>query len=577
MRLSRTPHITISALLALIGLFLLVAAPAGFAQDDPTRLPAPAAGPGPGPGIEVVNGKDFSPPIPSCVVTGDNETLQPTLKTFDLQGNARIVGGSEFDIFANHIWGKMDLGTMDASGNVHIREFDTDIGADEVHLDSAKDVGSIVNGTIYRPPFLISAAQIAIDPTGMDATNATVTTSPPGSKPLYRIVARRIQLQQASHRITLRHASFYLGKTRLITIPKLTQQYQQNRPQGLTTFQQRFGYSSADGAYVGLAAGLPVFRATTLGLKTTVGTHAVRGTGISAVTTVIDQPHQKKLDKPTAKNVVATLRQLSEPTGLPVGLSDPLRFHDFVTSDPIGSTGSQPLKGPIVTAGIQAMYEDQLFGRITPNLFVTRLPEVDLSAAVPLGHRPDLPTIEDPVGLREALAHPDIVARVIAQDGFYKELPSHVSGDREALLGTLESRPMLIAPNTLLRPLVDFTTNAYPGTNLSFRYLQAGIGVEHDFTNKTAIGLTYTKSFEAGKSPFIFDTPDTANEIDLTGQYGTNKFIIGARIQCSLDSGSIYDYQISIGPNLGSIVPMLMYDNRSQDISLGFNISGINF
>jgi len=569
----------LGATLGFACLVLMCSATPSFSQSDPTKLPAPASGPGPGPGTVVRNGVDIYPPAPTLTITGDNEVIEPGLKTFALDGAAHVFGGDELDLYADHISGDGPLGILDASGNVRLREFDATIDARALHLDSYKQSGLIADCVLIRPPFVIISRLVSVDKDTMVASDSSVTTCPPGVFPLYRIVARRAVIDQGARRVTFKHAVVYLGHTKLITVTNFSRSYRTSSQGGATTdpLRQRVGYDSQDGLYVSLLTALET-HGIPIQVRTVLSQYGLRGSGAATEVTLIPEKSVAPLPSSQTLSVFRTLRQLAEPPGLPAPEDDPLKFHNFVAPSAFDSINSQPLHSLLVTAGADAILNQRLVGRTVSNLEITREPEVNITATLPFGpRRPDLPTLDDPVGLREALRKPDFVARLISQYGYYDELPTHESASRVALVGSVESRPMLIGHNTLIHPMIDYTANQYGDYNADYRYIQFDMAVEHVFSNRTAIGAEYIRSFQSGMSPFDFDTLDVAHELDLSGQFGNRKYIAGARFQLDVDHGDLYDYQITVGPNLGCIIPTLGYDKRSTSLDLGINLSGLNF
>ena len=548
------------------------------AQEDPTKLAPPPAGPGPGPGMMVRHDKAFQPPIPPLDLTADNQVLDPATRAFALDGNGHVKAGDELDLYADHISGDLSLGLLDATGNVRVREFDMTISAKAVHFDGKQRSALIADGVIYHPPYTITSPLVTVDGDTLVAHNATITNTAPGARTLFSVRVSKITLSESKQTLWVRNASMYLGHTRLLTIKAMKQSFAPGEKSGLNNaLQQQFGYDSNDGLFLSLAGGFQEF-GQPIRLRSIISEHGLRSTGISTQFVLLHEPKPKQLPLAATDNVIRTLRALSAPIGLPVTASDPLRFHNFLSSSPFDILGAQPLTGPLVTAGIDGIYHDRLLGRRIGNLLVSRLPEMNISAMFPLGRlRPQLPTMEDPVGLREVLRRPDFVARIIGQYGFYQESPTNASGVRKALVGSIESRAVLIGPNTLLHPIVDFTTNQYEGNLTSYHYVQGDVAIEHLFSNRSMIGIEYIKSIQSGKSPFVFDTLDTTDELDVSAQYGNHRWVAGGRIQYDFAARDVYDYQFSVGPDMGSFVPTIGYDQRSASINFGFSLAGLSF
>ena len=135
----------------------------------------------------------------------------------------------------------------------------------------------------------------------------------------------------------------------------------------------------------------------------------------------------------------------------------------------------------------------------------------------------------------------------------------------------------LSAPNLLLRPKLTFNASGYTATTETYEYLRSSLAVMKLFTDLTGLGFEYDAAIQRGSSPFIWDTLDTPNELDIRAQYGNSKVIMGAVSQLDLDHHSVYTTTFSIGPNLQSVVPRLTYDTRSSNIGFGADFPGLSF
>ena len=155
--------------------------------------------------------------------------------------------------------------------------------------------------------------------------------------------------------------------------------------------------------------------------------------------------------------------------------------------------------------------------------------------------------------------------------------PYHIYARRINSQAGLATRPLLIAPNTVLLPSISITTNSYSGDKTAYRYDQINVAVNHYFSPLTAVGVQFLASSTSGDSPFNFDVLDTSRELDLRFQTGTARLVAAGRIRYDLARGGVIDYQVALGPALRGLIPVFSYNFRTRSLGLGVQVKGFTF
>jgi len=300
---------------------------------------------------------------------------------------------------------------------------------------------------------------------------------------------------------------------------------------------------------------------------------AIEASASTTVPILVPRPPQVPKVRPSP---IALLRQFAEARRSILPPSDPLLFHNFGAPSPFdnlfGANGERPsLYGTVTVAD-----RERIFGKRISDLTLNRLPEGYLSLYVPLLGRQTLPADEDPVDVRHALRQLALRFSFVPEWGEYEEFPTRVEHSRTALTGNIEARPLLIASNTLFLPRIGVESNSYSGGR-SYNYIQLDLGVQHYVTDRTAFGMNYIKSQVSGHSPFLWDTLDTSQELDLRGQVGDSHHIVNVVLRYDLNRGQLYSWNVTYGRVLHCLVPTINYDARSHNIGFGLNIQGLTF
>lgn len=568
-------------------LLLLLASPA-LAQLPNGTAAGPDAPPSP-----VSAPHDSVPDIPTPDAAGRASPKRLPQVVLDSGGSSgpadkthiiapRLTYGGELTLGADQADANFAAGTYALHGGVRIHETDTTLVAQEVTFNGRASNGVATGAAIYRSYFTIRAPRIAGTPETITAYGGDFTTVPNGGPADYYLRSQTITLDSAKRRGTLRNATVYLFGARLITIPRLT-----------------FGLGGPGG---GSRRALAI---PTVGYSSRYGTFLAFGNN----TRIMRLPLQYRLLLPTRQTVEAALtssRTLYTPrvyfappspyTGpvtlldrlraaatvspgpLPEG--DPLRFTDFLPDPNPISLFNAPSHGGLYL-GEDLSTHIASSGRLRNDLYVSRLPEVNLSGDIPLTPVPKAPIYGDPQSFRASLKHIVLYAQARETFGYYREqlssAPYHIYARRISHQASLATRPLLIAPNTVLLPSVSITTNSYSGDKTAYRYDQINIAVNHYFSPLTAVGVQFLASSTSGNSPFNFDVLDTSRELDLRFQTGTARLVAAGRIRYDLSRGGVIDYQAALGPALRGFIPVFSYNFRTRSFGLGIQVKGFTF
>ena len=569
---------------AAVLLTLLLAAPA-LAQLPNGTAAGPDSGQPPvsAPNADVPNasGPQTAPfkPLPSVDIHIDGSSgpaNHPHLEA------VHLTYGGELTLSAGQADADLAAGTYNLRGHVRIHETDTTLKAQEVTFNGRASSGVATDAEIDRSYFTIRAPRIAGTPELITAYGGDFTTVPNGGRADYYLRSQTITLDSVKHRGTLRNATVYLFGARLVTIPRLT-----------------FGLGGP-GSGSRRAIAIP-----TVGFSSRYGTFIAFGSS----TRIMRLPFQYRLLLPTRQTVEAavtssqtlyTPRVHSAPAALstgPVTLLDRIRAAatappgPLPEGDPLRFTGFLPDPNPIQlfnapSHGGLYLGEDlsthiASSGRLRNDLYVSRLPEVNLSGDLPLTPVPKAPAPGDPQAFRANLKHIVIYAQARETIGYYREqlsdAPYHIYARRISHQAGLATRPLLIGPNTVLLPSISITTNSYSGNKTAYRYGQINVAVNHYFSPLTAVGLQFLGSSTSGDSPFNFDVLDTSRELDLRFQSGTARLVAAGRIRFDLSRGGVIVYQVALCPALRCLIPVFFYNFRTRSLGLGLQVKGLTF
>ena len=524
-------------------------------------------------------------PIPPVTITGQSQTMEPSLNAFRYEGDAMLRAGEELTITADRIAASLNLRRIDAEGRVAISELDTFIAASDIHYNGVDNSSSFRDVTYRKYPYTIKAESGVGAPGRLDLTNAQITTAPPGQPQILHVAARRLTIDNQHHRVIGHGVAFYLGGTRLLTIPSVNYAMPSaaNKQQAARR-NENVGYNSYDGLFVS-AGNVFVVGNRPLSLSGTLSSmgknSAVASTSFGLKSIPI---HRMDLSAPPdadggpAASAMAMIRDMSRAGEVPVPPKDPLRFHDFTAPLPMGYLFSGPQLSVDSVVTVQTAYKQRVYGTPVNYLYVSKWPEITLTSSAPIGAiRPEFPLGVDAQGTRRILRRPEFGTSISDTFGYYEEMPTRIDGTRNQMLATFGTRAFLVAPNLLCTSSVSYVYNQYGRDRLWESYPQATLAFERVFTDMTGIGTQLTYASITGHTPFTFDTLGAAHELDVRGQYGNGLLVFGALLQYDLQRRRPYDTRFSIGPNLHGIIPRVTYEDLTKTTGFALDIIGMTY
>jgi hypothetical protein len=519
-------------------------------------------------------------PLPRIDITAEHESGSPDQGDFSAAGNVVVIGGQEFVLHADSLAITGPDESITASGHIQAREIDMSVGADRLAVEPKDQSALIEDATVGFAPYILRASRIALRDGQLHAQGAEVSTCPFDKHQLFHVAADRIDVTAKNHRLIVHNAKFYVFGTRIVTIKKITHTPSPSGEESKTQegIKVSGGYNGYRGPFLILGSGLHVG-------KLPIGVDELlpeKGKCSYAAMTsaTISLAKRHGADTATEANapppLVGLVRSLASDPGRPLPAGDPLLFHDYLGGDPLESLFNHPVSPQVQPVAVASYYEP-LYGKRVGNLSYSRLPEFSAELDLPLWGNANLPTDRDPRDVRRALRTACWFASATVCQGYYQEQPTGAKSGRSALGLTIGARPILIADNTLFRPTVSYFNADYTYGRDHLDYNQLSLAVQRSFSEQSAVGAQYIGTKQHGTDPFVFDSVDTNQELDLNAQAGGAGSIVGGRLKFDLIRRDFYDWQLVYACPQPGYVPAVTYDHLSELLSLEFTLSGLDF
>ena len=511
------------------------------------------------------------------------EALSGPLSKPHIQG-VKLLYGGELSLKADVADGDRLLNRYVLSGNVTAHEADTTIKADTITLEGLTKRASAENALLTQKVFTLRARTIEAAPSLLTASDADITTMPPGETADASLHVQSVTLDSVHHRGTLKNVALYVFHTRLLTLPRLS--FHLGGAGGAARHEAMIpviGVSARYGTYLTFGSSLGSSASPTRYRLLLPMRQTVEGSLSSEQTLYMPRTHSAKSAPDSTAEPMTMLDRIrafaTAPTG-PLPEGDPLLFHDFLPdANPI-RLFDMPSGGGVKLAEVVSLHQAAQ-GRKRDDLYVTRLPEVTLLGQLPLTAIPEAPVSGDPSEFRRGLRHLVVYGDVQQSYGSYREqLSSAPYTIRERRVRTqfgLSTRPLLVAPNTVILPRFSVSTSSYSGSKTAYRYDQVSVALNHYFSDLNAVSVQYLASTTGGDSPFNFDVLDTTRELDVRLQLGNRRLVTAGRIRYDLSRSGVIDYQVVIAPALRGFSPVFSYSFRTRSLGLGIEVKGITF
>lgn len=528
--------------------------------------------------------------------------------------------GGMLTVTAPQMTGNPAGSVYDFTGGVHAHANDTTLHSESLLFQGAKKPPSgqvetpqtitAQHALLYQRPFTLRAPQITFQPDLTTATHASLTTANPGDKPdiemragtLYATPLRNRQgVLTGRQHLDMRSASLYLLHNRIITLRRLQmnvgpRQNKNRRPRPHPTF----GYSQNYGYFVGYGSGTTISKYPLL-YNVVVPQRSQPQIMVSSDQILYSGPGLRQEvsvpPSPPLSPPLAALRLATTALTQPLPPGDPLLYHDFL---PGGNRTPlfNPPWGTILNLSEQVNDHVPALGTGLNNLYVSSYPDVTLSGITPLTRAYSLPPPGNPTTFRHFLRHFVVDGFVGADLGhFYEQAPRITIGSNSVQLPDTDAyrarysvglftQPWLIAHNTVLSPSINYITNRYSGTRASYNlaqpsrsysFSQVSVGVDHFFSDFSALGVRYTQSQVHGATPFFFDALPSSREVDGRLQIGNHRLALAASVSYDLVASRTINYTFAIAPGLHGITPVISYQYFTRSIGINFEVPGLSF
>lgn len=488
----------------------------------------------------------------------------------------QVVYNRELTVRADAAQGDLLRQQYLATGNVRVHEADTTLTSTSLQFDAQKNQGVAADALLVQPMFTVRARQIDVAADALTAQRVSLTNVPPGVRPDFEVRAGTLDLLPDRRRGTLRNASLYLFRTRLLTLPRLSFSFGPGASVARQAILPVIGVSSRYGLYASYRGNLPGPVDGRIHLF--LPTRQAPQLQVTAQQTLFPRP-QAPQDAPAPtrrRDYLGAIRRLATAPKPLLPAGDPLLFHSYLPeASGLNPLAAAPTAGLTLAEDVATNQESR--GRRIDNLYVSRLPEVTLAGRLPLG-RVSTPTPpSDPAAFRQSLRRLVLVADAQASYGYYEEKPGNRHATRQRDVLGLTTRPLLVAPNTLFQPRVQLTTNYYSGQGNAYRYGQVDLELAHYFSDRSQVGVGFLDATTHGDSPFNFDVLDTTRELDGWVQVGDRRLAVAGLVRYDLQRGGVIDYKLAVAPGLHGITPVFSYNFRNRSFGVALDIEGLGF
>ncbi|HZT41169.1 MAG TPA: hypothetical protein VFA07_03225 [Chthonomonadaceae bacterium] len=506
-----------------------------------------------------------------------NETTTVTAQNLDYDLNAGLVSanGNVRAVYTSpkekeptvltgqNVTYDTNTGLVNAGGGVRIER--TDQGyftGQELQFNLKTRTGYVTHAALISDVARLSGERIEALPDGSyTLTNGSFTTCVL-AHPDYHITAHEIRYIPGQS-VSARGIGFYLGPTRVITLPS----YRRSLHAGSSVPLPVPSYNSAEGFTLRFTNTPIAEPHKTLDYDLRFGTRHI-----------LDGYLAFQMDvTPTAPGALP-------PHGVIRTLNDPLRgFLEQLTPPTYREyTESSFAEDYARRASLYAVLQNNMgiYNRRRNDLLVSRYPEIGVHFANLLGHGP-VPTPDSaqqegvpPVGSVEAVAqripNAPFLLDVYASGAELREEPSRVTAGRLSLRINAATQPLLLGRRLSLRAGLSNWLNAY-STGTAYNLFAPEVALNYLPTRTSLISVGYRYLTDTGNTPFLFDRRDIRHELRLQYQVG-GPWAFGLLGRWDLERGRAYDAEVSILRNFDCMQIGISYRVRTQSIGVVFTL-----
>jgi hypothetical protein len=373
--------------------------------------------------------------------------------------------------------------------------------------------------------------------------------------PHYHITAREIRVLTSSRRVTAKGLSFWVGRTKLFSLPTFTRSFNRTSesPIPLPAYskdnflQLHFTNSFVEEPKTlfnyDLTLSLKRTPSGTLTYETDLGNQSDDAPPPSSRKFTVTEPLRTALESSPA-----LLRR-----GMPETDLKRNTFYGLVTGNTF------------------------VYNRRRTDLRVSRLPEVGVSFRNILNRpaRIDDPDFKFPRAQTAFgtgfLSPANWFINAEAAFGYYQENPTHAQATRLGFRGDATSPLFVVLPQLYIRYGGTLWANVYGNYN-AYTLISPETELSYFLGHGTLIGAAYRYAKDFGKTPFEFDRRDVTHEMRLRYAYSGGAWAYDTEIKYDMERLRAYDSLFSVVRRLDCIEFGLAYRTRNQGISLIFNL-----
>ncbi len=441
-------------------------------------------------------------------------------------------------------------GDIFVRGAVRLEDAQGTMSGRNLRMNMADETGTILEARVTAPGLRVGGAKVELLPGRiLKATNATFTTCEKEERPDYKITAREIEVNVPKRKIKARNVTFYLGNTRIISLPFLERSF--NRKQGSPLPLP--GYSNSQGVHGRFRSELISNSSTSLEYNVLLG---LKGNPEGTLAYERDLGRTTEEDDPPRTRVETALT--------------PMKTAFEITPPPtLKSLGDSPERKRRTTLFGLLAVNNVVYNRKRGDLRVSRLPEIGVQVAN-LTNRP-LDADEQPGVLGDLTNPRKWLVNAEASAGFYHERPTGVNAFRTGMRADASST--LIPLGGPLYGRAGFTgwANAYSkgGPHV---LLAPEVEANYFLQKDRLIGIGFRHTLAIGDTPFVFDSRDVVNALSVRYAYAGSRWAYDLAVHFDAGRRRAYDTTARLLKRTDCLEYGIGYSARSQSFNLVLNL-----
>jgi hypothetical protein len=441
-------------------------------------------------------------------------------------------------------------GDIFVRGAVRMEDVQGTISGRNLQLNLADETGTILEARVNAPGLRVGGAKVELLPGRIiKATNATFTTCQKEERPDYRITAREIEVNVNRRKVKARHVTFYLGRTRIISLPSLERSFnkRQSTPLPLP------GYSGTQGAHARLKGELISTPSTSLDYSLLL---SLRGNLEGAVAYERDLGHTTEEDD-SPRQRIGNLRR-------------PMRSALELTPPPTLKSLAEPTEDKKrLTVYALAALNTVTDNRKTSGLRVSRLPEIGIQFTNLMNRAitEDEPagTLGDLSNFRRWLINGE------ASAGFLHERPTNARAARAGVHADGSSPLIPLAGQLFGRVGLSTWAHTY-SSGSAYLLLAPEVEANYFLEKNRLIGVGFRNTLAAGRTPFAFDRRDVTHALTVRYGFSGTKWAYDFSVLFDLGRRRAYDTSLRLVKRTDCLEYGFGYSTRDQSFDLVLNL-----